>query len=91
MIKAELDWVLEDMDKAKAGDSFLLHSCAHNPTGCDLSKEDWHQVCDQMARKKLIPIFDTAYQGFATGDLEQDSYAIRHFASQGLPVITIQS
>jgi len=44
-----------------------------------------------VARKKLIPLFDTAYQGFATGSLDQDAQSIRLFTDAGQPVIVVQS
>lgn len=90
-IKAECDWILEDLDKAKEYDAVLLHSCAHNPTGCDLTEDEWNKVAEVISRKRLLPILDTAYQGFATGCLENDAYSIRLLSNKGLPVITTQS
>lgn len=90
-IEAEVDYVLEDLNKANPGDAVLLHSCAHNPTGCDLSEEAWEKVNDVISRKRLIPIFDTAYQGFATGDLDRDASALRMFEKKGNNIIVCQS
>lgn len=61
---------------APAGDMVLLHGCCHNPTGMDLSREQWRQVIDVMASRKLLPFIDIAYQGFADG-LEQDAWPVR--------------
>lgn len=47
----------------------LLHSCAHNPTGVDPTEEQWKKIAQVMKAKKLIPFFDSAYQGFASGCL----------------------
>ena len=47
----------------------LLHVCAHNPTGFDLSQDQWKEVASVMKKNDLIPFFDSAYQGFATGDV----------------------
>jgi aspartate/tyrosine/aromatic aminotransferase len=60
----------------------LLHACCHNPTGVDLSLEQWRQLSALMQAKGLIPFFDCAYQGFGTG-LEEDAAAVRLFAERG--------
>ncbi|RMY62266.1 hypothetical protein D0865_00523 [Hortaea werneckii] len=64
---------------AVKGDVVVLHGCAHNPTGIDFTKAQWQEIADVCDRKRLIPFFDLAYQGFATGDLADDAWAIRHF------------
>ncbi|CAF3508985.1 unnamed protein product [Fusarium graminearum] len=68
---------------AIAGDVILLHACAHNPTGVDPNKEQWRKIADVCERKQLFPLFDCAYQGFATGNLDDDAWAIRHFIDRG--------
>ena len=60
----------------------VLHACCHNPTGCDPSHSEWKALSDLMLKKKLIPLFDCAYQGFGEG-LEEDAFAIRYFAEKG--------
>ena len=57
----------------------LLHGCCHNPTGADLSKEDWQTVLEIVQERDLIPFVDMAYQGFGEG-LEEDPYGIRLLA-----------
>ena len=47
----------------------LLHACAHNPTGFDPTQDDWKRIADVMKKRSLFPYFDSAYQGFASGDL----------------------
>jgi aspartate/tyrosine/aromatic aminotransferase len=37
--------------------------------GIDPTKEEWRKICRVIQEKKLLPFFDCAYQGFATGDL----------------------
>eukprot|EP01022_Parablepharisma_sp_SALTPOND_P028586 TRINITY_DN7119_c0_g2_i1.p3 TRINITY_DN7119_c0_g2~~TRINITY_DN7119_c0_g2_i1.p3 ORF type:complete len:213 (+),score=11.99 TRINITY_DN7119_c0_g2_i1:757-1395(+) len=69
----------------------LLHACAHNPTGFDPSKDQWHQILETVKERKLLPFFDMAYQGFATGDLNQDAYAPRLFAKEGVEMLLGQS
>ncbi|KAH1292929.1 hypothetical protein KXV78_009085 [Aspergillus fumigatus] len=65
--------------QAKKGDVVILHACAHNPTGADPSKEQWRKLAVLCQQKGLVPFFDLAYQGFASGSLDEDAWAIRHF------------
>ncbi|KAF6845502.1 aspartate aminotransferase [Colletotrichum musicola] len=75
--------------EAKAGDVIILQACAHNPTGCDPTREQWVKIADLCERIGLFPFFDIAYQGFSSGDEESDSWAVRHFASRGTMEICI--
>lgn len=68
----------------------LLHPCCHNPTGVDLSREQWQQVIAIVAERNLIPFLDIAYQGFGDG-LEEDAYAIRALAEAKLPFLVSNS
>jgi aspartate aminotransferase len=79
-------------DEAQPGDVILLHACAHNPTGIDPTKEQWKQIADLCERKHLFPFFDSAYQGFASGDVDEDAWAVRHFVERGtLELVVAQS
>ncbi|WP_285421500.1 amino acid aminotransferase [Pseudomonas sp. efr-133-TYG-23] len=71
------------------GDVVLLHACCHNPTGFDLSHDDWRQVLQIVRERHLLPLIDFAYQGFGDG-LEQDAWAVRLFAAE-LPEVLITS
>jgi aspartate/methionine/tyrosine aminotransferase len=57
--------MMADVKAAKNGSAFLLHACAHNPTGCDPNKSQWDELSALMLQKKHIVFFDSAYQGFA--------------------------
>jgi len=70
---------------------FLLHACAHNPTGVDPTEEQWKNIADVILAKQHYAFFDTAYQGFASGDLERDATAVRYFVSRGVPLLVCQS
>lgn len=72
----DLDAMLADIEQARPGDILLLHGCCHNPTGADLSIEQWHVIRDLCERKGLIPFVDLAYQGLGDG-LEADAAATR--------------
>lgn len=61
----------------------LLHPCCHNPTGVDLSKEQWQALVPVIKERELIAFLDIAYQGFGDS-IEEDAYAIRLFAASGL-------
>jgi aromatic-amino-acid transaminase len=74
------DGMLEDLAQARRGDIVLLHGCCHNPTGADLSAQDWADLSDLLARSGAIPFVDIAYQGFGTG-LEEDAAGLRLMAT----------
>lgn len=69
---------------------FLLHACAHNPTGVDPTEEQWKAIAQVIGAKKHYTFFDCAYQGFASGDLDKDAWAVRYFVDQGLPLLVCQ-
>ena len=69
----------------------LLHVCAHNPTGVDPTPSDWQRIAEVMEQKKLIPFFDSAYQGFASGDIIKDVAPVRTFAERGFSMFVSQS
>jgi len=87
----DLNGMLEDLEKAKKGSVVILHACAHNPTGVDPTEEQWKQIADTIERKQLFTLFDCAYQGFASGDLDKDAYSIRYFISRGMELAVAQS
>uniref|UniRef100_A0A1I8NTU3 Aspartate aminotransferase, cytoplasmic n=1 Tax=Stomoxys calcitrans TaxID=35570 RepID=A0A1I8NTU3_STOCA len=87
----DIDGMLEDLEKAPAGAVIILHACAHNPTGCDPTQEQWVKIADLMERKKLFPFFDSAYQGFASGDPDYDAWAVRYFVKRGFEIFCSQS
>lgn len=73
--------MLESLAQAEAGDVVLLHGCCHNPSGADLSFEQWQQVTDLVLEKGLLPFVDMAYQGLGDG-LESDAAGLRHMAGR---------
>ncbi|CAH7690702.1 aspartate aminotransferase [Phakopsora pachyrhizi] len=70
---------------------FLLHACAHNPTGVDPTREQWKELAATFCSKGHYAFFDCAYQGFASGDLDNDAWAVRHFVEQKVPLLICQS
>ncbi len=83
--------LLSTLKSAEQGSIILLHACAHNPTGVDPSEDQWKQIAEIMRSRRLFPFFDCAYQGFASGSLSQDNFAIRYFIEQGFELIIAQS
>ena len=84
------DAMLDSLKALPAGTVVVLHACCHNPTGVDLSHEQWQQVLGTVQARGLIPFVDLAYQGFGDG-LEADAYAARLFAGAMTPVFLSSS
>jgi len=59
----------------------LLHPCCHNPTGVDLTNQQWDKVIEVVKEQQLIPFFDMAYQGYGDG-MEEDTYVINAIAKE---------
>ncbi|CDF95731.1 MULTISPECIES: amino acid aminotransferase [unclassified Pseudomonas] len=87
--RLDFEAMLAALSQAPKGDVVLLHACCHNPTGFDLSQDQWRQVLEVVHSRELLPLIDFAYQGFGDG-LEQDAWAVRLFA-QALPEVLITS
>uniref|UniRef100_T1E7H6 Aspartate aminotransferase n=1 Tax=Anopheles aquasalis TaxID=42839 RepID=T1E7H6_ANOAQ len=83
--------MLEDLSNAPEGAVIILHACAHNPTGNDPTKDQWKQIADVCEKRKLFPFFDSAYQGFASGDPNRDAFAVRYFVERGFELFCSQS
>jgi aspartate/tyrosine/aromatic aminotransferase len=64
------------LESGEPGDVALLHGCCHNPTGADLSEEQWREVVRVVADRGLLPLIDIAYQGFGRG-LDEDAFGVR--------------
>jgi aromatic-amino-acid transaminase len=75
--------MLADLGKLEPGTVVLLHACCHNPTGVDLTAEQWQQVVSLVKDRGLMPFIDMAYQGFDEG-IDADATAVRLFAASGL-------
>ena len=81
---------IESLNGVPAGDLVVLHACCHNPTGADLSPEQWDEVASIASTRGWIPLLDFAYQGFGS-DIDQDAYGPRRLAEAGLPLFVCQS
>ncbi|NIJ82159.1 aromatic amino acid transaminase [Xanthomonas cannabis] len=84
------DGMLADLAKLEPGTVVLLHACCHNPTGADLTREQWKQVAGLLKERNLFPFVDIAYQGFDKG-IEADAYAVRQLAAEGIDSYVVAS
>ncbi|EGU37676.1 aromatic amino acid aminotransferase [Vibrio ichthyoenteri ATCC 700023] len=82
--------MLADLEQANAGDIVLLHGCCHNPTGIDPTADEWEVLAKLVAEKKLLPLFDFAYQGFGAG-VEEDAAGLRTFAKYNKEILIASS
>lgn len=77
------DAMLTTLNQLPAKSIVLLHPCCHNPTGADLTTEQWDQVIATLKQRDLLPFMDIAYQGLANG-INEDAYAIRAMVESGI-------
>lgn len=82
--------LLSTFQNAPHGSVMVLHACAHNPTGVDPTRDQWSAIADVMIQKGHFAFFDCAYQGFATGDFDEDAWAVREFTRRGIPMLVCQ-
>lgn len=75
----KFDEMLAALAQVPKGDIVLLHACCHNPSGMDLSQEQWQQVAACAKEQGWTPLIDMAYQGFGDG-LVEDTYGVRLMA-----------
>jgi len=87
----DIDGMLADLKACKNNSFVLFHVCAHNPTGVDPTEQQWQNILDVVKTKKLFCGFDSAYQGFASGDLDRDAYSLRLFLKHTDDVFLFQS
>lgn len=86
----KFDEMCQFLKGLKKDDVVLLHPCCHNPTGVDLTQEQWDTVLTIIQDQQLIAFMDIAYQGFG-GDMDTDAYAIRRAAQMGLSFLVSNS
>jgi aromatic-amino-acid transaminase len=79
----DFDVMVKSLESFPAKTLVILHACCHNPTGADLTAEQWKKIISICQTRQLIPFLDIAYQGFASG-IEQDGAAVRMFADSGM-------
>lgn len=84
------DAMLDTLRSIPSGSVVLLHASCHNPTGVDLSREQWQQLIPVIVERGLIPFVDMAYQGFGDG-LDEDAWSVRALAEAGAQAFVANS
>ena len=79
----DFEGMVKSLESFPAKTLVILHACCHNPTGADLTPDQWKKIISICQIRQLIPFLDIAYQGFATG-IEEDGAAVQLFADSGM-------
>lgn len=87
----DFNGMCEDIENAPLNSVICLHGCAHNPSGLDPSIEQWSQLSNLIKSKQHFVLFDVAYQGFCSGDLDNDAKPVRLFVKEGHELLVAQS
>ncbi|XP_032642796.1 putative aspartate aminotransferase, cytoplasmic 2 [Chelonoidis abingdonii] len=82
-----IEGFLEVLESAPDCSIVVLHA----PEETGLTPKQWEEVARVMGRKRLFPFFDIPAQGLASGDLDRDAWALRHFVAQGFELFCAQS
>jgi aromatic-amino-acid transaminase len=82
--------MLDALRGLRAGTIVVLHACCHNPTGLDITREQWGEVIEVVKARGLVPFLDIAYQGFGDG-IDADAQPVRRFADAGIPLFVSNS
>ena len=82
--------MLAALQAAPAGTIVVLHACCHNPTGYDITPDQWDQVVAACKSRGLTPFLDMAYQGFGYG-ITEDGAAVQKFVAAGMDIFVSTS
>ncbi len=86
----DFDKMMSDLENVPAADIVVLHTCCHNPSGVDLSNDQWKKLAALAAQKGWVPFLDFAYQGFGDG-VDEDRFAVEQFAAAGVDFLVASS
>jgi aromatic-amino-acid transaminase len=84
------DAMLEAIAALPSGSIVLLHASCHNPTGVDLTRDQWRDLIPVIAKRGLVPFVDMAYQGFGDG-IAEDAWSVRALAAAGVECLVANS
>ena len=79
--EVDFDKMQEDMKDVQNQDVVILHGCCHNPTGANLSLDQWRVLSEIFKEKGVLPLIDLAYQGFGDG-LTEDTEGLRKMMTE---------
>ncbi len=88
--EVDFDGMMNSLSHVNTGDVVILHGCCHNPTGANLTEEQWEKVAKLLVERGAIPMIDLAYQGFGDG-LEADAQGTRIMAAHAPEMFVAQS
>jgi len=88
--RLDFDAMTQDLERLPARSIVLLHPCCHNPTGADLTREQWQRVVEILMQRELLPFLDMAYQGFAEG-LVEDAWLVRALLEANASFVVVNS
>ncbi len=88
--RIDFDAMVGAFEQLASGELVLLHACCHNPSGADLSREQWQSLAELFDRRGIVPFIDIAYLGLSQG-LEEDAYGIRLMAERLPEVVVVVS
>nr|XP_056716874.1 putative aspartate aminotransferase, cytoplasmic 2 [Euleptes europaea] len=83
----DIEEFLQTLQKAPTGSIVFLHA----PEEIGLKPQEWETVAATMEKKQLFPFFNIESQGLASGNLDRDAWALRHFVGQGFELLCAQS
>ena len=86
----DFEGMMATLREIPSGNVLLLHGACHNPTGVDLTPEQWKAVAQIVVERKLLPLVDFAYQGFASG-LMEDAIGLHTIADTGVELLVANS
>lgn len=94
--KFDFEYLYDSIDSIESinqsyNNIILLHGCAHNPTGYDLTSDEWRYIFDLVVSKNIFPIIDLAYLGFATGNVNKDSTVVNILNEYNCPALVCTS
>jgi len=74
----DFEGYIQALKAADKRSAVVLHACAHNPTGCDPTRDQWKQIAAVIKENEIFPIIDSAYLGFNSGNYDEDAWAIKY-------------
>ncbi|EXJ71670.1 uncharacterized protein A1O5_05478 [Cladophialophora psammophila CBS 110553] len=77
----DMNSYLDALRSAEPKSIIILYACAHNPTGCDPTQDQWKEIGEIIKERQLFPLFDAAYLGFRPGNFNKDTFSIRYFVN----------
>ncbi|XP_042331475.1 putative aspartate aminotransferase, cytoplasmic 2 [Sceloporus undulatus] len=86
-LTVDTEGLLEELQNAPEGSIVSLHA----PEEMGLTPEEWEKVAAMMEQKQLFPFFNIEAQGLASGNLDRDAWALRHFVDKGFELLCAQS